>query len=95
MNDLLNKKLEQLKAANEFECWYLVKHSTEFYKQCYLASILKEYIDNQPTDNFETFLGRKVSEINSANPNIKLSNNYRALRVAAFFWINNYARSRI
>lgn len=39
MNDLLNKKLEQLKAANEFECWYLVKHSTEFYKQCYLASI--------------------------------------------------------
>lgn len=85
MNDLLNKKLEQLKAANEFECWYLVKHSTEFYKQCYLTSILKEYIDNQPTDNFETFLGRKVSEINSANPNIKLANNYRALRVAAFF----------
>lgn len=85
MNELLNNKLEQLKAAEEYECWYLVKHSTDFYKQCYLTAILKEYIENQSIENIETFLGRKVSEINASNPDIKLSSNYRALRVAAFF----------
>lgn len=86
MNPLLESKLNELKQSKEFECWYLVKHSTNFAHLCYLVSFLKEYVDHPGISrNLKSHIDKKVSELNSANPNLKLSNNYRALRVAAFF----------
>lgn len=46
MNALLQKKLDELKNAKEFECWYLVKHSTNFGHLCYLVSFLKDYMEH-------------------------------------------------
>lgn len=86
MNPLLENKLEELNAAEKFECWYLVKHATDFDKLCYLVTFLKEYQTKKiPNKNLETFIQECVAELNNAIPNLSLSNNYRALRVAAFF----------
>ena len=86
MNPLLEQKLSALKKAQEFECWYLVKHSTNFAHLCYLVSFLKDYVDHPGASrNLESHIDKKVSALNSSKPDLKLSNNYRALRVAAFF----------
>lgn len=86
MNALLQKKLDELKNAQEFECWYLVKHSTNFSHLCYLVSFLKDYIKHVGSSrNLESYISAKVQDINLKKPSLGLSNNYRALRVAAFF----------
>ena len=86
MNSLLENKLNTLKQSKEFECWYLVKHSTNFTNLCYLVSFLKDFIENPcVAKNLESYIDKKASEINSLKPDLKISNNYRALRVAAFF----------
>ena len=56
MNELLNNKIEQLKAAEEYECWYLVKQPTEFTKLCYLVSVLKEYQDNNSAEVLSNYI---------------------------------------
>ena len=87
MNALLQKKLDELKNAKEFECWYLVKHSTNFGHLCYLVSFLKDYMEHVGSSrNLESYISAKVQDINLKKPSLGLSNNYRALRVAAFFW---------
>lgn len=86
MNPLLEQKLNSLKAAHEFECWYLVKHSTNFANLCYLVSFLKDYVEHPGISrNLESHIEKRVAAINTEKPYLKLSNNYRALRVAAFF----------
>lgn len=86
MNPLLENKLNTLKQSNEFECWYLVKHSTNFAHLCYLVSFLKDFVEHPGVSkNLETHIDKKATEINTLKPELKISNNYRALRVAAFF----------
>ena len=41
MNSVLQKKLNELQNANDYECWYLVKQPTAFDNLCYLVSFLK------------------------------------------------------
>ena len=40
MNPVLETKLEELKNAKDYECWYLVKQPTAFDNLCYLVSFL-------------------------------------------------------
>lgn len=85
MNPVLQYKLNELEQAKDYECWYLVKQPTAFNGLCYLVSFLKEYKDRGMTGNLQNFISRKIGETNAAKPGMELSDNYRALRVAAFF----------
>ncbi|MCH5192027.1 MAG: AAA family ATPase [Oscillospiraceae bacterium] len=100
MNELLKNKIEQLKSAAEYECWYLVKQPTEFGKLCYLVYILKEYQDNNSTEVLSKYIENRISQLQSQDSNVEFSNNYRALRVAAFFGLikmngANYKNAKI
>ena len=48
-------------------------------------SFLKEFKTNEVSENLQVFIEKKVREINGSKPDVEISNNYRALRVAAFF----------
>lgn len=85
MNALLEEKYNQLKAADDYECWYLVKQPTSFDALCYLVSILKKYQDNDSKGNLQEYIKNQVNLLKKTKPNIEISDNYRALRVAACF----------
>lgn len=85
MNPMLQKKLEELNQSGDYECWYLVKQPTAFDSLCYLVSFLKEYKEGQNSDNLQDYIGRKIQQLGVVKPEVNISNNYRALRVAAFF----------
>lgn len=85
MNPILEGKLKELENARAYECWYLVKQPTAFDSLCYLVSFLNEYKSHQGSaNNIENFVSSKVAQL-KAERNIVISDNYRALRVAAFF----------
>lgn len=94
MNSLLQDKLNALQAAGDYECWYLVKQPTSFDSICYLVSFLKEFKASHTSGNLESFVGKKVAELNKNKPAVEISNNYRALRVAAFFGLITMTSSK-
>lgn len=85
MNPILQNKLQELQNANDYECWYLVKQPADFDSLCYLVSFLADYKTKTVSGNLQDYVGQKISELKAVKPDIKMSNNYRALRVAAFF----------
>lgn len=85
MNPLLENKLNELSNASDYECWYLVKQPTAFDCLCYLVSFLKEYKLHDSTVNLQEYISQKINDLKKEKPNIEISNNYRALRVAAYF----------
>lgn len=85
MNSILRNKLNALQNARDYECWYLVKQPAEFDNICYLVSFLNEFKSKGISENLQDFIEKKVTEVNNSKPNAAISNNYRALRVAAFF----------
>lgn len=94
MNTILQNKLTELQNASDFECWYLVKQPTAFDNICYLVSFLKEFKNGEHQGNLQEFIGRKIAEINSVKADVEISNNYRALRVAAFFGLITMTSTR-
>lgn len=94
MNSVLQNKLNELQSANDYECWYLVKQPTAFDNLCYLVSFLKEFKLKDKTEKLQDFIGKKVTELNAVKPNVEISNNYRALRVAAFFGLITMTSSK-
>ena len=85
MNPILENKLLALKNANDYECWYLVKQPTEFDSLCYLVSFLEKYKKMNPVKNLQDFISKELSKLKTEKPFLTISDNYRALRVAAFF----------
>lgn len=94
MNSVLQDKLNELQNANDYECWYLVKQPTAFDNICYLVSFLKEFKSKSTPENLQDFIGKKIVEVNASKPNVEISNNYRALRVAAFFGLITMTSSK-
>lgn len=94
MNSVLQNKLNELQNASDYECWYLVKQPTAFDNICYLVSFLKEFKAKDTPANLQDFIGKKVTETNASKPNVVISNNYRALRVAAFFGLITMTSSK-
>lgn len=94
MNQILQSKINELENAGKYECWYLVKQPTAFDCLCYLVSFLKEYKEKEISQNLETYISNKINEIQSIKPTIEISNNYRALRVAAFFGLIKMTSSK-
>lgn len=94
MNPILSNKLTELDSASDYECWYLVKQPTAFDSLCYLVSFLKEFKSKKILSNIQDFIGQKVGEVNTAKPGLNISNNYRALRVAAFFGLITMTSSK-
>lgn len=94
MNPILQNKLEQLKSANDYECWYLVKQPTSFDSLCYLVSFLQKYQSATQNKNIQDYISEQLSELNKEKPNLNISNNYRALRVAAFFGLITMTSSK-
>ena len=94
MNSVLQNKLKELQNASDYECWYLVKQPTAFDNICYLVSFLKEFKAKDTPANLQDFIGKKVTETNASKPNVVISNNYRALRVAAFFGLITMTSSK-
>ncbi|MGI6593666.1 MAG: McrB family protein [Christensenellales bacterium] len=85
-NPLLKEKLKELNDAKDYECWYLVKQPTAFDSLCYLVSFLRDFKSiNQKDDNLQSYVDQQINLLKSRKPQIEISNNYRALRVAAFF----------
>lgn len=85
MNALLEEKYNELQAAEDYECWYLVKQPTAFDSLCYLVSFLKKYQETDSKAVLQEYIKHCVEQLKMAKPNIELSDNYRALRVAACF----------
>lgn len=85
MNSILQKKYDELKESEKYECWYLVKQPTGFDNICYLVSFLEEHKEDNRGLNLENFISWKISSLSTAKTNVNISDNYRALRVAAFF----------
>ena len=94
MNQILQSKINELENASKYECWYLVKQPTAFDCLCYLVSFLNEYKESETSKNLETYIGDKITEIKSIKPTVEISNNYRALRVAAFFGLITMTSSK-
>lgn len=94
MNPILSNKLAELNSASDYECWYLVKQPTAFDSLCYLVSFLKKFKSKEIPSNLQDFIGQKVGEVNATKPNVEISNNYRALRVAAFFGLITMTSSK-
>lgn len=85
MNPVLQNKLQKLQNASDYECWYLVKQPTAFDSLCYLVSFLEKYQGVTQNKNIQDFISEQLSELSKTKPELNISNNYRALRVAAFF----------
>ncbi|MHB0740559.1 McrB family protein [Peptostreptococcus stomatis] len=85
MNPVLQNKLQKLQNASDYECWYLVKQPTAFDSLCYLVSFLEKYQGATQSKNIQDFISEQLSELSRTKPELNISNNYRALRVAAFF----------
>ena len=85
MNQVLENKLHELENASDYECWYLVKQPTAFDSICYLVSFLKDFKVQDNPGNLQDYIGQKIATLKTAKPELEISNNYRALRVAAFF----------
>lgn len=94
MNIILENKLKELENAGDYECWYLVKQPTAFDSLCYLVSFLEEFKSKDVSGNLQDFIGVKVNELKKNKPNVEISNNYRALRVAAFFGLITMTSSK-
>lgn len=97
---MLEKKLNELERANDYECWYLVKQPTDFDALCYLVSFLKEYKANNVSKPLQEFISAKIVQLSRIKTDVSISDNYRALRVAAFFGLirmtnANYANAII
>lgn len=84
MNDILKERLDKLDSLEKFSCWYLVKQPTTFFKLCYLVSFLYEYQKTHCTEQFQQYISEKIAELN-ARKSLDISDNYRALLVAAYF----------
>lgn len=84
MNDILKERLDKLDSLEKFSCWYLVKQPTTFFKLCYLVSFLDEYQKTHCTEQFQQYFSEKIAELN-ARKSLDISDNYRALLVAAYF----------
>jgi len=82
MNEMLAKKYKSLEAAEDYACWYLVKQPTDFSQICYLVSALESYQKNDKKEDLKEYIDSYNGKLDSS---LALSNNYRALRVAAFF----------
>lgn len=85
MNPLLESKLNELNNASDYECWYLVKQPTAFDSICYLVSFLEDFKAQDTPGNLQEYIANKIDSLKAVKPNVEISNNYRALRVAAFF----------
>ncbi len=94
MNPILSEKLQQLEQAENYACWYLVKQPTAFDSLCYLVSFLEEYKANPGNNNLQSFIGQRVALLRAAKPELELSDNYRALRVAAVFGLIRLTSSK-
>lgn len=94
MNPILQTKLDELERASDYECWYLVKQPTAFDSLCYLVSFLVDYKTKTVPGNLQDYVGLKISELKAVKPDIEISNNYRALRVAAFFGLITMTSSK-
>ena len=94
MNPILQTKLDELERASDYECWYLVKQPTAFDSLCYLVSFLADYKTKTVPGNLQDYVGKKISELKAVKPDIEISNNYRALRVAAFFGLITMTSSK-
>ena len=73
MNAILDEKYNQLKAASDYECWYLVKQPTAFDGLCYLVSILKKYQESDSKANIQEYIKMHVGQLKATNPSIELS----------------------
>ena len=58
MNPILENKIEELKNAKNYECWYLVKQPTAFDSLCYLVSFLKKYKSSDLGKIYKILLAR-------------------------------------
>ena len=94
MNPILQDKLQKLQNANDYECWYLVKQPTAFDNLCYLVSFLEKYQSATQNKNIQDFISDQLEELSRVKPNLNISNNYRALRVAAFFGLITMTSSK-
>ena len=83
MNPALQAKLNELEEYADYECWYLVKQPTKFESICYLVSFLKKFQMNGEGKNLSDFINDSIELLHI--PDLEISKNYRALRVAAFF----------
>jgi hypothetical protein len=86
MNEVLERKIKKLEDANDYECWYLVKHDVDFGNLCYMISVLEDYkLDlNKPGGNFAEYFSKKIKMINAAK-GTSIPDNYRTLRLGCFF----------
>lgn len=94
MNPVLQNKLQKLQNASDYECWYLVKQPTAFDSLCYLVSFLEKYQGATQNKNLQDFISEQLSELSRTKPELNISNNYRALRVAAFFGLIRMTSSK-
>lgn len=88
MNKVLETKLNELNAAKNYQCWYLVKQYTSFVSLCYQVKFLQNYQENKQDNNklkFQDYVRKSAKDLNEKNKDLNISEEYRALRVAVFF----------
>lgn len=85
MNEILQKKIDELDSAQQYDCWYLVKQDTSFTSLCYQVSFLKRYQDENMNINLQEYIKECANELKTKKKDIHVSDTHRSLRVAAFF----------
>lgn len=85
MSTLMNKYLDRIKELKNGECWYIVKQDASFWRQCYYTQVLLQYIAEKSNGNLENYVKEKIAKMNQENPELKLSDTYRGLRISYFY----------
>lgn len=83
MSKILDEKLEIMEKMQDKQSWYIVKHNADFMMLGYLCSILVRYQEN-PVGNLIQYVEQETNKL-LIEKNIKITSNYRTLRVAVFF----------
>ena len=93
MNKKLREKIEEIKLAEDFSCWYLVKQETKFVDNCYLVSFLKDYQSLGGPGNLEDYIKKRATQL-KAEKGIEVTGTHRALRVASVYGLIAMPTSR-
>ena len=94
MKDLLQEKIDSLAQAKEYECWYLVKQTVDFTSLCYKVKALEDYKLKGRGTNLENYIKNYISSVKQSKPDLNIEENYRQLRIAAYFGLIRMSNSK-
>lgn len=84
MHPTISDRMDQIKSRVAGKHWYVVRQKYNIVDLCYLVAALRDYQNSDMQKSIADFVATEITQLNSSNPALQLTDNYRALRGAAF-----------